>query len=110
MRKDEPKKILRLIHNKLCISDNQRISNFLEDYQRNRILAPYDSSIDPDNTGINWQQNQSKIALASGQLTGIDYSDSTPDVSFTYDRLGSQLSAIAAARYIGTDDIFKTSL
>ena len=36
---------------------------FLEDYQRNRILAPYDSSIDPDNTGINWQQNQSKICL-----------------------------------------------
>ena len=43
---------------------------FLEDYQKDRILAPYDSSIDPDNTGINWQQNQSKIALASGQLTG----------------------------------------
>ena len=33
---------------------------------------------------------------ASGQITGVDYSDSTPDVSFTYDRLGSQLSAIAA--------------
>ena len=43
---------------------------FLEDYQKDRILAPYDSSIDPDNTGLNWQQNQSKIALASGQLTG----------------------------------------
>ena len=43
---------------------------FLEDYQKDRILAPYDSSIDPHNPGINWQQNQSKIALASGQLTG----------------------------------------
>lgn len=33
---------------------------------------------------------------SSGQLTGIDYSDTTPDVAFTYDRLGHQLSAIAA--------------
>ena len=39
----------------------------LHDYQKNRILAPYDSSIDPTNTGINWQPHQSKIALASGQ-------------------------------------------
>ncbi len=31
-----------------------------------------------------------------GQLTTIDYSDGTPDVAFTYDRLGRQLSAIAA--------------
>ncbi|MDD5678390.1 MAG: hypothetical protein PHW60_10435 [Kiritimatiellae bacterium] len=29
----------------------------------------------------------------SGDLTGIDYSDSTPDVSFTYDRLGRQKTA-----------------
>ena len=42
----------------------------LHDYQKNRILAPYDSSIDPTNTGINWQPHQSKIALASGQWTG----------------------------------------
>lgn len=54
---------------------------FLEDYQRNRILAPYDSSIDPDNTGINWQQNQSKIALASGQLTGTGLGDGTQSQS-----------------------------
>ncbi|MBI2440538.1 MAG: hypothetical protein HYV35_04115 [Lentisphaerae bacterium] len=29
----------------------------------------------------------------AGDLTGIDYSDSTPDVSFTYDRLGRQKTA-----------------
>lgn len=29
---------------------------------------------------------------ALGQLTGIDYFDSTPDVAFTYDRLGRQLT------------------
>ena len=33
---------------------------------------------------------------AAGQLTGVDYSDTTPDVAYTYDRLGRQLSAIAA--------------
>ena len=42
----------------------------LQDYQKDRILVPYVPSIDPDNSGINWQANLSKIALASGQLTG----------------------------------------
>lgn len=42
----------------------------LKEYQRDRLLVPYVPSIDPDNSGINWQANQSKIALASGQLTG----------------------------------------
>ena len=32
----------------------------------------------------------------SGQLTNIAYSDSTPDVAFTYDRLGRQLTATDA--------------
>lgn len=43
---------------------------FLSDYQRDRILAPYDPSIDPEGLDIKWQVNQSKIALASGRLTG----------------------------------------
>ncbi|PKM72903.1 MAG: cell division protein FtsW [Firmicutes bacterium HGW-Firmicutes-16] len=37
---------------------------------RDRILAPYDASIDPNGFEIRWQANQSKIALASGRLTG----------------------------------------
>ncbi|MBI2441628.1 MAG: RHS repeat-associated core domain-containing protein [Lentisphaerae bacterium] len=32
----------------------------------------------------------------SSDLTGIDYSDSTPDVSFTYDRLGRQRTAASS--------------
>lgn len=44
--------------------------HFLSDYQRNRLLVPYVPSIDPDNSGINWQANLSKISLASGQITG----------------------------------------
>lgn len=42
----------------------------LQDYQKDRLLAPYVPSIDPDNSGVNWQANLSKIALASGQLSG----------------------------------------
>ena len=82
---------------------------FLEDYQRNRILAPYDSSIDPDNTGINWQQNQSKIALASGQLTGTGLGEGTQSQSnaipgkhtdFIFAVIGEELGLIGACLVI----------
>ena len=43
---------------------------FLTDKQKDRILAPYVSSIDPSGLGVTWQANQSKIALGSGQFTG----------------------------------------
>ena len=32
----------------------------------------------------------------AGELASVQYSDSTPDVAYTYDRIGRQLSAIAA--------------
>ena len=35
-----------------------------------RILAPYDSRIDPTGDDVMWQASQSKLALASGQLIG----------------------------------------
>lgn len=45
--------------------------HLLREYQKNRILAPYIPDIvDPNGDGITWQANQSKLALASGQLTG----------------------------------------
>lgn len=78
---------------------------FLEDYQKDRILAPYDSIIDPDNTGINWQQNQSKIALASGQLTGTGLGEGTQSQStaipgkhtdFIFAVVGEELGMIGA--------------
>ncbi len=46
-------------------------TNFLGEYQRQRIRAPYDPTVDPDGWGIRWQANQSKIALASGQFRGV---------------------------------------
>ena len=45
---------------------------FLKPYQKNRLLAPYDPSIDPNNDKINWQTYQSKVTLASGRTTGVD--------------------------------------
>ena len=44
--------------------------NFLRQDQKDRIIAPYDSSVDPDGYGVRWQPNQSRLALASGRLTG----------------------------------------
>ena len=42
----------------------------LSDRQKMRILAPYDSSVDPDGYGVNWEPQQAKIALSSGRVTG----------------------------------------
>ena len=39
-------------------------------YQRMRILAPFDPSIDPNNLGFNFQAYRSRIAIASGQIQG----------------------------------------
>jgi YD repeat-containing protein len=33
---------------------------------------------------------------AAGSLFGVDYSDATPDVAYTYDRLGNKLSAVSS--------------
>ena len=38
--------------------------------QIERILAPYDPTIDPNQDNVLYQAKQSKLALASGQLTG----------------------------------------
>lgn len=53
-------------------------NNMLSDYQRERILAPYfPDMVDPSGLGVTWQANQSKIMLASGQLTGQGYLNGT---------------------------------
>ncbi len=44
----------------------------LKDYQKKRLLVPYNPDIDPDGWGISWQTTQSKLTLASGRLTGVD--------------------------------------
>ena len=51
-------------------------THFLKDYQKQRLLSPYDSSIDPDGWGISWQTTQSKQSLMAGRLTGASDSHS----------------------------------
>ena len=45
---------------------------FLKDYQKKRLIAPYDKSIDPDGWGITWQTTQSRYSLMAGRLTGAE--------------------------------------
>ena len=72
---------------------------FLKDYQKQRLIAPYDSSIDPDGWGITWQTTQSKLTLASGRLTGVEEGH-TPSVftgkhtDFIFSCVGENLGMI----------------
>lgn len=76
----------------------------LRDYQKNRILAPYiPDVVDPAGDGVTWQANQSKIALASGRLTGTGLyngtqtqSDAIPEkhTDFIFAVIGEELGMI----------------
>ena len=73
--------------------------DFLKDYQKQRLIAPYDPSIDPDGWGITWQTTQSKMTLASGRLTGVEEGH-TPSVftgkhtDFIFSCVGENLGMI----------------
>ena len=45
--------------------------------QKERILAPYDKTIDPSGDGVNWEPNHAKLALSSGRLTGTGLYEGT---------------------------------
>ena len=72
---------------------------FLKDYQKKRLIAPYDPSIDPEGWGITWQTTQSKMTLASGRLTGVEEGH-TPSVftgkhtDFIFSCVGKNLGMI----------------
>ena len=72
---------------------------FLKDYQKKRLIAPYDPSIDPEVWGITWQSTQSKMTLASGRLTGVEEGH-TPSVftgkhtDFIFSCVGENLGMI----------------
>jgi rod shape determining protein RodA len=42
----------------------------LNQTQKDRILAPFDPTVDPTGWGIMWQANQSKLAISAGNLFG----------------------------------------
>ena len=45
-------------------------TQFMQDYQRNRVLMLFDPSIDPNGTGVRWQTSRSLMYLQSGGLAG----------------------------------------
>ncbi len=84
-------------------------THVLNQRYRDRILAPYDATIDPSGQGIRWQANQSKIALASGQLTGTGLyngrqtqSGALPakQTDFIFSVIGEELGMIACIAVI----------
>lgn len=84
-------------------------THVLNQRYRDRILAPYDGNIDPTGIGIRFQSNQSKIALASGQLTGTGLyngrqtqSGALPEkqTDFIFSVIGEELGMIACIAVI----------
>ena len=60
---------------------------------KRKKMQPHNSNTNPPDPGVVWfLWCAADAAQALGQLVAIDYSDSTPDVAFTYDRLGRQLT------------------
>lgn len=45
-------------------------TNVMPDYQKNRILVIFDSSIDPDGLSVRWHMKHSLLSLTGGGLTG----------------------------------------
>lgn len=81
----------------------------LNDRYRDRIMAPYDMSIDPTGHNIRWQTNQSRIALASGQLKGTGLyngrqtqSGALPEkqTDFIFSVIGEELGMLACVAVI----------
>lgn len=79
-------------------------NHFLTDVHKNRILAPYVASIDPNGLGVKWQTNQSRIAFANGGFTGTGLYNGTQIQSdnlagkhtdFIYSVAGEELGMIA---------------
>ena len=79
-------------------------THVLNQRYRDRILCPYDPTIDPLGTEIRWQLKQSKLALASGQLTGTGLyngpqtqSGAVPEkqTDFIFSVIGEELGMIA---------------
>ncbi len=83
---------------------------FLSSDQKERILAPYDPTIDPTGYGVNWEPSQAKIALASGRLTGTGLYQGTQTQSdaiaskhadYIFAAIGEELGMIGCIIAIG---------
>ena len=55
-------------------------NNMLQEYQRNRILVPYDPTIDPTGEGIRWQANRTIQAMEAGRWDGVGYGNGSLNI------------------------------
>lgn len=69
----------------------------LSNYQKDRIMMCFDSSIDPNGTGIRYQQLRSQTAIGNGGITGA---------GFTHGAVTQSTSGALPAKH--TDMIFAT--
>ena len=80
-------------------------NHFFSEYQKNRILAPYDPTVDPSGLGITWQTNQSKNAISGGGFLGQglfkgNYTQSggvtQQHTDFVFSAIGEELGFVGA--------------
>lgn len=76
-------------------------TNFLTSAQKERILAPYDETIDPEGYGVNWEPNQAKLALSSGRLTGTGLYQGTQTQSDALDSIHADYIFAAIGEELG---------
>ena len=84
-------------------------TNVLTQRYRDRITMPYDPTVDPEGWDVRWDLNQSKLALASGRLTGTGLGNgpqsqssalSAKHTDFIFSVIGEELGLIGCAACI----------
>ena len=84
-------------------------AHFFSQGQKDRILAPYDPTVDPTGLGITWQANQSKAAISGGGFLGKGLyhgtytqagSVSQQHTDFIFSVVGEELGFIGCAAVI----------
>ena len=75
--------------------------NFLSQNQQDRIMAPYDPSIDPTGYGLTWQSTISKLALAGGRIFGMGLYRGTQSQSSTMPEKESDFIFAVAGEELG---------
>lgn len=84
-------------------------SNFLSDRHKERILAPYDATIDPQGYDVNYQPFLAKKTISSGRLSGQGLFNGTQTQSYYLDSqhadyifasLGEELGFIGCAAVV----------
>lgn len=81
-------------------------TNLMQDYQKNRILVIFDSTIDPQGLNERWHMNQSLLSLTGGGLSGQGlfqgsrtqvYALNAQHTDFIFSAIGEELGLLGCA-------------